>query len=164
MIFTNQNWAHRSGAPSLAGRGAATYFFRYIVDRLGGDQAATWKALVTNPDTGMRNLESVIHADPVHWMREWAVSLYVDDHVPGLPSRYRGATWNLRSVMEIVFQTNLFALRPLILANGDARTGVLEPGGSLYYRMGVPANGEGTLEVTASTLPSMLSVVVLRTR
>jgi hypothetical protein len=74
------------------------------------------------------------------------------------------SSWNARSLWPLLFQTSQFALRPTVLANGVARSATLQPSGSLYYRMGVPANGEGRLQVTANTLPAALSVTVVRVR
>jgi hypothetical protein len=164
LANTNTNWRFKTGSPELSTRGAATWFFRYIADRRGGTQSDTWRALSGSSDTGMKNIESVIQADPHNWLRDWSVSLYVDDAVAGLPPRYMVPTWDLRSVVGLLGSGSTYALRPPALASGVARTASLQPGGALYYRFGVAAGGEGRLEVNASTNISQLSVVVLRTR
>ena len=160
----NINWAPNNNASSLAARGASTYFLRYLVDRHGGNEAATFRALVSSADTGMRNLEGVIQADPVQWMRDYLVALYVDDAVANLPDRYRVLTWNQRSVFATLFPGSTWALRPTALNNSVFRSASVQQSGGVYYRFGLAAGGEAQLTIDASAGEQFLSVVVLRTR
>jgi hypothetical protein len=139
---TNINWPFKSGSPDLDGRGAATWFLRYVVDRIGGNQSQTWRALANNPDTGMVNIEGVIHADPMNWMRDWSVALYVDDVVSGVSNRYRISSWNLRAIVSGTGPGATYQLQTTSLPNGITRNANLVPGGSQHYRFGVPANGQ----------------------
>ncbi len=162
---TNINWPFKSGSPDLDTRGAAAWFFRYVVDRMGGTQSTTWRALVNSPDTGMKNLEGVIHADPMQWMRDWSVALYVDDVVAGVSGRYRFSSWNLRSIVSGTGPGSSYQLAPLTLFNGSTRNATLQAAGSAHYRFGVPINGQGRLALTtAGTIPTTLGLVVVRTR
>jgi hypothetical protein len=163
---TNTSWPFLADSPDISTRGAATWFVRYLVDRLGSPQVDTWRALVAGPDAGMRNIEAVIHADPMQWMRDYAVALYIDDALPAtLLDRYRIPTWHMRSVVANLAAPSQYSIDPLPLNNAVSRSVNIEPAGSVYFRFGVPTGGEARLTVAASgsNAPG-LSVVLVRTR
>jgi hypothetical protein len=165
----NSNWIFRSGSPDLAARGAAQWFFRYIVDRLSAgsasQQADLWHALVNSPDTGLRNVEGVIHADPMQWLRDWSVSLYADDAVSGLANRYRVPSWHLRSILNSIAPSLPYPVTIIVLNPSVARNLSVEPGGSIHMRFGISGGSEGRVAVTGSpSVPGNLSFVILRTR
>jgi hypothetical protein len=116
----------------LATRGAIWNFLRYAADRRAGDDRALWSALVNSSQTGMANLRTALGTDPVPLFRDWAVSLYTDDAVPGVDARFSQPSWNFRSIF-----LNGIPLRTRALANGGTTAVSLEAGGAGYFRFGV---------------------------
>jgi hypothetical protein len=165
LAGTNYNWAFKSTVPGLPERGAATSFMDYAVDRLGGTHSDVWRALVAGPDTGMNNLAGVLEADPVNWMRDWAVALYADDVVPYTLQKYQIPSWTIRSIISSVGEHRVpFPLVPIVMQAGVASLADLEPGGSLHYRFGIPPGGQSRLRSTVNGADrKSFSVVLLRT-
>jgi hypothetical protein len=144
----------------LATRGATWSFLRYAADRKGGSQAVLWKSLVDATVLGLANLHSALGTDPRPWVRDWTVSNFTDDAVPGVAARFTQPSWNFRAV----FTNYPLATRRLI-ANGTAPT-ALSSGAGAFVRFGVAAAGTGRVSATVggTTPPSELFVTVVRTR
>lgn len=81
----------------LETRGATWWLLRYLADRKGGNQQATWFALVNSATSGVANLQAVFGVDPATWADDWAVSNYTDD-VLTTSGPYQEASWNHRSL------------------------------------------------------------------
>jgi hypothetical protein len=163
---TNTNWLFRNGAaPDVATRGAAAWFLRYAVDRMQTPDGAAWHALVNSPDTGLRNLEGVIGADAVLWMRDWSAALYVDDVIHDLALKHQVPSWYLRSVLLSLDDESTYPIRPTPLMPGVAAEADLESGGSVFFRFGVAPSIPGRLRVSAGGEDGdQLSLVLIRTR
>ncbi|HEV2147965.1 MAG TPA: hypothetical protein VGR37_11235, partial [Longimicrobiaceae bacterium] len=127
----------------LATRGAIWNFLRYAADRRAGDDRALWHALVNSSQTGMANLRSAFGTDPVPLFRDWAVSLYLDDAVPGAEARFTQPSWNFRSIF-----LNGIPLRTRRLTEGATTAFSLDAGGAAYLRFGV---GAGRAELRATS-------------
>lgn len=150
----------------LPRRGAAWYFLRYLADRRGGNESSTWNALVNSSTRGWTNVQGVIGESPAPWLNDWAVSLYADDAIPGVPARFRTSSWNMRSVYSsptfggLPLSTHVFAPA----SSSVQRT--LVAGGTLYGRFAVPAGGAASVTTLANAGPptSALRLTLIRTR
>ena len=118
----------------VATRGAIWNFLRYAADRRGGDEQPLWNTLLNSRTTGMTNLRAALGTDPLPLFRDWAVSVYLDDAVPGVDPRFVQPSWNFRGL----FASGL-PLRTRRLANGAPTPVSLTPGGAAYLRFGVGA-------------------------
>jgi hypothetical protein len=145
----------------LATRGAAWAFLRYVADRRGGNEGELWRALIDGAGTGFANLQSAIGADPRLWARDWTVSVFTDDVVPGIDPRFTQPSWRFR---------NLFAPLPLAtrrLEGPGTEEIALESGSGAFVRFGVRPATVAT--VTARTdgarpLPSSVYLTIVRTK
>lgn len=168
MVFPDVTgpFAATGKAIDIANRGAVWSFLRYAADRKGGTRTALWSALAGGPETGLANLEARLGTDPLPWFRDWAVSIYLDDAVSGVPASFCQPTWNLRSILGPDGVGGAGAAYPLMVrkpADGVAETfSILGGGGAAYVRMGVPANGFAGLRTTAPS--PTLAVAIARTK
>ena len=134
-----------------AGRGAAWAFLRYAKDRHAlanpGVPDTFIQDLVDSDLTGLANLEQAIGgADPIDWLQDGLVALYVDDLVPGVAAAHTFPTWNLRSIYG---QLGGYLLRVQPLAADSTQQVTLEAGGSAWYGLLDLAEGaETTLNFT----------------
>lgn len=118
----------------VATRGAIWNFLRYAADRRGGDEQPLWNTLLNSRTTGMTNLRAALGTDPLPLFRDWAVSVYLDDAVPGVDARFAQPSWNFRGL----FSSGL-PLRTRRLNNAATTSLSLTPGGAAYLRFGVGA-------------------------
>ncbi len=154
------------GIDNLTTRGATWAFLRYAADRGGRGDEAFFFDVVNSTVAGLDNLDAVIpDGQPLDWMRDWTVSVYADDFVPGVAARFQASTWNLRSLYE---GSNLeqYPLAVATLRSGATTRVRLQAGGAAYYRFGVAADGRATLhaEVDGGAPPSTLRGSFLRVR
>ncbi len=139
----------------LATRGATWNFLRFAADRRNGDDRQLWNTLVNSRTTGMTNLRAALGTDPMPLFRDWAVSVYLDDAVAGVPAQFQQASWNFRQL----FSSGL-PLRPRRLVDGAPTTFTLDAGGTSYLRFGV-GTGRAELRVTSGgNAPSGACAVV----
>jgi hypothetical protein len=151
----------QSGVSDLATRGAAWAFLRYAADRRGGDEGQLWRALVDGGGTGIANLQHALGVDPRLWARDWTVSVFTDDVVPGIDARFTQPSWHFRSLLSAV---------PLLtrrVAGPGTETVLIEPGSGGFVRFGVlPATVATLTARTAASqpLPSSVFLTIVRTR
>ena len=135
-----------------------------MADRAATDQRSLWSRLVNSPRTGMENLRVALGTDPVALARDWAVSVYADDAVSGVPPIYQQPSWNFRSIFQILTPSG-YPLKVRTFANGSTSV-TLTPGGSSYLR--VAPTGTGVASVTfrsgGAAPPPEFSVFVIRTK
>jgi hypothetical protein len=144
----------------LATRGAGWAFLRYAADRLGADDGRLWRSLVDGSTTGLANLQHALGVDPRPWVRDWLVSVLVDDLVPGVHPRHTQPSWHFRS-----FHTP-FPARVRILGTGDMLLQA-KAGSGAFVRVGVPPGTIARVSATSAAdlaLPSAVSVTIVRTR
>jgi hypothetical protein len=148
----------------LETRGAAWAFLRYAADQRAGDDAAFWYALVNNDATGLQNLQEVLGKDPIPVFRDFAVSVYTDDAVSGIPAIFTQPSWNHRSIWQNV--SGGFPLRVRPLSTGVPLTVTLTAGGASYLRAGVGAGRRGSIQLGSGNLPlpENVTVTVVRTK
>ena len=147
----------------LEDRGAVWSFLRYAADRVATSQTSFWNRLTNSDTTGMANLREVAGTNPIPLVRDWAVSVYADDFVPGIAAEYQQPSWHARSVLTAL-ERESFALRVRTLQNFTAVT--LEPGGATYVR--VTPGGTGTRAILFRSAgirpPDGVSGMVIRTK
>jgi hypothetical protein len=150
---------------SLATRGAAWQLLRYAADRRGGDQGATWSALVNSRATGLANFAAVF-GPPLASVRDWAVAQYTDDAMPNVPAPYTHPSWSFRGVLPLLASDRRFPLRTRPLDAGATQTLTLSGGGAAYLRFGVGANATATIRATSQgqALPAAVELILVRTR
>jgi hypothetical protein len=124
----------------LATRGASWSFLRYVADRRGGVEEDLWRKLTDSNLTGYENLSSAIGSNPLAWMHDWAVSLFVDGLVPVQPA-FRQLSWDSRSVVPAF--TSAGGAYPL-------RTTELRPGPAGVAHLQLTAGGAGMVRFTAA--------------
>jgi hypothetical protein len=149
------------GNDDLATRGSAWAFLRYALDRRGGDAAAPLRRLAEANLTGFANLQNVWGEDVRGWVRDWAVAVYADDHVPAVEARFTQPSWNFRSIYG-----SGFPLSPRVVSPLTATGLQIEAGSAAHLRLGVAAGGTGAVRVTSGGArpPPALFVTVVRVR
>ena len=146
---------------SLETRGATWNLLRYLADRKGGTESATWQALVNTTRVGVSNLSSVFGSDLASKVHDWNVSHYTDDIVPGLPAEHTQPSWNWHSVFKALTKSGpAYPLEVKSLTAGSA-SGTLIGGGAAYYRFSVPAGTSATVTLAA---PGPIYARVVRLR
>ena len=164
-FLSRPDTASLMGPPnSLSTRGASWNFLRYAADRSGVSDTTFFSDVVNGTDAGIANLDAVLGSGrTLDWMRDWSVSVFADDNVPGIESRFTLTTWNLRSVYA---GTNLgeYPLRVESLTGDGTSSLDLRAGGTAFNRFGVPADKVGVLHVEADggAPPSVLRGSFLR--
>src|SRR5262249_59509401 len=84
----------------LQTRGAIWSFLRFAADHLpAGTENSFWYKLVNSTTSGVANLTNALGVAPYSLMRDWAISLYVDDNAAGVDPRFQQPSWNMRSVL-----------------------------------------------------------------
>lgn len=146
-------------------RGAAWSFLRYAADRVGaGAEPAFWFKLANANATGITNLASAIGAPVSSWLRDWALSVYLDDTPAGIDARFLQPSLNFRSLLTSSGTT--FPLATRTLSNNVTTTVPLVAYGVSFLRFSV-ANGQDALLTTTSlrqSLPSAIQLAIVRVR
>ncbi|MDQ6634649.1 MAG: hypothetical protein M3Z10_07810 [Gemmatimonadota bacterium] len=150
---------------SLSTRGATYDFLRYATDRKlrsGGVDADVWTALVNSKTTGIDNLRAVYGTDIGGLLRDWSVSQYTDDVVTNESADYTQPSWNWHNLFQ-AFNGGR-GIYPLVVTTlpASGTSGSVIPGGAVFYRFAVPANGVASLTLTGSggAAPPTQGVVV----
>jgi hypothetical protein len=148
-------------------RGAAWSFLRYAADRLRSTDGDLWFNLVNAPNTGIANLQARLGLDAAglqSWVRDWAISTYVDDFVTTTSAAYTQPSWNIRSIYAGFNSAQVaFPLRaPAALSAGSPTTVTLRGGGFTVRRFSVPAGTSATVSIATSSSNVKLAVVRVR--
>jgi len=150
-----------AGIGSLAERGAAWLFVRYMVDHYAaGTARADWdtltRSLVGTAQTGAQNIAAVT-GDPFPTVvSRWALANYLTDGVGG-PPELQYVSWNLHAVYSSLHTQNstafpkFYPLVPTVSAGRDVNlSGTLRAGSGIYHRATQPPGDPGfTLSFTA---------------
>jgi len=144
---------------SLSTRGATWNLLRYLTDRKGTSETATWQALARGPSVGNTNLKDVFGGDLPARVRDWGVSHYMDDLISGLPAEYAQESWNWHSLYKAIYK----APYPLEVKafTGGTVSGELIEGSAAYYRFSIPPNTAATFTLS-TTGPIAARVVRIR--
>ena len=121
---------------SPAARGAAWSLIRYLVDRRQGIDYEAWTKLDNSVPTGLHNLVALTGPTLPDQMRDWAISVLVDDWFE-VSNAFRQPSWNFRAL----YPENGYADFPLRIPTLAAGTTSLTipAGGVAYFRLNVPA-------------------------
>jgi hypothetical protein len=147
-------------------RGAIWSFLRYAADRLGPSaEPAFWYSLVNNNATGLANLGSALGSPVGPWLRDWAISNYVDDNTTGTDPRFIQPSFNFRSII-----TNGGSIAYPLFTRSLSTTGTtsvsLAAYGVAFLRFSVPTGQDALLTATSSgqSLPSSVQLAIVRVR
>jgi hypothetical protein len=140
-------------------------FLRYAVDRINGDDAALFNALVNSNLTGMANLQNALGANPLDWVRDFDIAVYTDDAVAGVAAKYTIPSWSYRSLYTALNGSYQLAVDPLtdgVSLGFTLRYG----GGTRYARFGVaPAQTANvTLTIGGSSPTMAITTGLVRTK
>ena len=148
-------------ANDLATRGAAWALVRYIADRRAGNDAELWRTLVDGSTTGLSNLHRALGMDPRPWIRDWTVSVFTDDVVPGVDARFTQPSWNFRSFY------NAFPLKTRRPTGPGTTEVFLKSGSGAFVRFGIGPAGVASIAARSSgnqPLPSSVYLTIVRTK
>ena len=151
----------------LATRGAIWSFLRYAADhRPAGTEGSLWFALANSKTSGMANLTNALGASPALLLHDWAISVFADDNVTGLDSRYLQPSWNARSIITGAGGSVAFPLLTRTLADNTQVSLNIVGYGVSFLRFSV-ANGQDALLTVTSNgqpLPTTMQVSIVRVR
>jgi hypothetical protein len=138
-------------------QGAMWNFLRYIADRTRSSDGDFWYQLVNSTTTGRANLEEVLGVsdDALSGLfRDWNVSVFTDDAVPGVDARFTQSSWNFRGLVQNwLTQPVTFPLETLPLADGTTQTVMLNGGSGVPVRFTVPPYEDALITVTSGGTP-----------
>jgi hypothetical protein len=156
----------------VATRGATWSFLRYLAD-LSPTDGALWYNLVNSGQSGSTNLANrlgVGEAGLRGMLRDFVISVYVDDFITGVPAKYKQPSWNMRSkypALSAIYQDDFpWPLKATALVDGAApETASIQAGGFLIFHYRGMAGADSYISVkgtSGSTLPSGITVSVVR--
>jgi hypothetical protein len=145
-------------------RGAIWNFLRYSADRLGAEaEPGFWFDLVNDRTTGLANLSKALGTPAGPWLRDWAISNYVDDNTTGADRRFVQPSFNFRSLLS---GGGGFPLNVRQLSTTGTSTVTLASYGVAFLRFSVPDDQDALLTVTSlgQSLPSSVQLAIVRVR
>ena len=115
--------------------------------------------------TGVPNLTNALGKPPNSLLRDWAISVFIDDNAPNVDPRFQQPSWNLRSAMT-AGGSQLFSLATRTLTDNLAANTTLVGYGVSFFRFSVPSAQDALLTVTSGgvTLPSTVQLALVRVR
>lgn len=149
-----------AGIETLAERGAAWLFVRYVVDKYAaGGTMASWntltRSLVGTSQTGAQNIATVTGSPFTTVVSRWALAPYVTDR-GGAPPELQYDAWNFHAVYASLSTQDTtfkkpYPLTPIVsMGRALSASGTLLAGSGIYYRATQPIGDRGfTLSFTA---------------
>ena len=151
----------------LQTRGAIWSFLRFAADHLpAGTENSFWFKLVNSKTSGVDNLTNVLGTTPYSLMRDWAISMYVDDNAPNVDPRFQQPSWNMRSALTNGGTSLAYPLSTRTLRDNTSQSVLLTGYGVAFLRFSVPAGQDALLTVTTGgqPVPSTVQLAVVRVR
>lgn len=152
---------------NITTRGAIWSFLRYAADRRAGTESEFWFQLANPPAGihGVSNLTRAITPELSAWVRDWSVSNYADDFIPGIQSVDMDPSWNIRSMVSAV-NNGVWPLATQQLDTTGVTSVGITDGSAAYLRFGVAANaiGGGRIAARGAPVPSGFALSILRTK
>jgi hypothetical protein len=151
----------------LPTRGAIWNFLRFAADhRAGAQENDFWFKLVNSTTTGVANLTAVLGSSPYPLLRDWAISVFLDDNAANVDPRFQQPSWNLRSAMTNGGTSVPFQLVTHLLSDNTTSSTLLAGNGVSFFRFSVPDNQDALLTVTTGgqALPSTVQLAVVRVK
>ena len=162
--LTNSPYANNA---NITTRGAIWSFLRYAADRRAGTESQLWFQLANPPAGihGVSNLARAITPDLSAWVRDWSVSNYADDFIPGIQSVDMDPSWNIRSMISAANE-GVWALATQQLDPTGVTSVGIGDGSAAYLRFGVAANaiGGGRIASRGAPVPAGFALSILRTK
>jgi hypothetical protein len=152
----------------LESRGAAWSFLRFAADhRAAGNETALWQSLVNGNSSGMQNLYDHLGPDIRLLMRDWGISVFMDDLVTTDP-KYAQLSFNMRQVPGFR-SPSVFNLTTSTSPTSTSSTVTLGALSSLFVRFGVGANQEAYVSANGypantTPLPHGVLLALVRTK
>src|SRR5262249_13823768 len=150
----------------LPTRGAIWSFLRFAADHLPvpSQENNFWFNLVNSKVTGVSNLTAALGKAPNSLLRDWAISVFLDDNAPNVDPRFQQPTWNLRSAMTNNGTSLAFPLATRVLSDNLTSTTTLVGDGVSFFRFSVPSSQDALLTVTSGgqALPSTVQLALVR--
>jgi hypothetical protein len=99
----------------------------------------------------------------MQWMRDWAMSLFLDNTTHSVSPQFQQQSWRIRSLMLGILDKSVFQLGPIRLQDALPVSAAPVPGGAVYFRFGVPPSINSTLVLTpGGENPGSISLLLLR--
>src|SRR5215831_9445120 len=151
----------------LQTRGAIWSFLRFAADHQpAATENSFWFKLVNSTTSGVANLTNALGAAPYALMRDWVISLYLDDNAATVDPRFQQPSWNMRSVLTNGGQSLAYPLDTRILNNNASQSVLLAGNGAGFLRFSVPSGQDALLTVTTGgqPIPATVQLAVVRVR
>ncbi len=151
----------------LPTRGAIWNFLRFAADHLAvGQENTFWYNLVNSKTSGIANLTSALGVAPNSLLRDWVVSVFLDDNAPNVDPRFQQPSWNLRSALTGSGVSLEYPLATHILSDNVVSSTTLWGNAGSFFRFSVAKGQEALLTVTSGgqTLPSTVQLAIVRVR
>jgi len=151
----------------LPTRGAIWNFLRFVADHQPpGDENAFWFKLANSTTSGLTNLTNAIGGSPSSLLRDWAISVFLDDNAVNVASRFAQPSWNLRSALTSGGMPLAFPLSTRMLNDNVSSRVLLAGNGVSFLRFSVADNQEALLTVSSGgqPLPSTVQLAVVRVK
>jgi hypothetical protein len=149
------------GIGTLAERGAAWLFVRYIVDQYAaGTTRTTWNAftrtMIETNQVGLNNVEAATGDQFEDVVSRWGLANYVTD-IASAPAELKFVSWNMHAVFASLHTQrpalfpNVYPVNPTVSAARDVdMSGTLHSGSPIYVIANQPGGDPGfTLSLTA---------------
>ena len=149
------------GIGTLAERGAAWLFVRYMVDQYAaGTTRTAWNAftrsMIQTTQVGFNNVEAATGQQFEDVVSRWGLANYVTD-IASAPAVLKFVSWNMHAVFSSLHTQrpglfpNFYPANPTVSAGRDVNlSGTLRAGSPIYHRATQPAGDPGfTLSLTA---------------
>ena len=156
-----------AGDEDLQTRGAIWNFLRFAADRLpAATENTLWFNLVNSKTSGMTSLTTALGTPPAALLRDWAISVFMDDNAVGVDPRFQQPSWNLRSALTGGGTSTPFPLFARGLVDGVATQFQMAGNGVSFLRFSVPVGQDALLTMTSGgqPLPSSFQLAVVRVR
>jgi hypothetical protein len=112
----------------------------------------------------MANLTHALGMAPDSLMRDWAISVFLDDNAPNVDPRFQQPSWNMRSITTNNSTSLPFALFTRILHDGSTTNFQMVANGVAFLRFTVPSGQDGLVALTSggAALPSTVQLAIVR--
>jgi hypothetical protein len=152
----------------LPTRGAIWSFLRFAADHLPAPSQENnfWFNLVNTKATGVANLTAALGQPPNSLLRDWAISVFLDDNAPNVDPRFQQPSWNLRSAMTNGGTSLAFPLATRVLTDNVPSTTTLVGDGVSFFRFSIPSSQDALVTVTSGSqaLPGTVQLSLVRVR
>lgn len=163
---------------ATATRGATFVFLRYLADQSFGSDGTFWYDLVNSGDVGVLNIEkrlgNMSDANFQSMYRDFAISLFTDDFVPGIAAKYTQPSLDMRSMyprLSQIYGLNpaefFFPLTGIGLKDAISKSVSLAAGGFEVYRFRGLTGTDSFIRVTGAAggaLPPNVTISIVRTQ